>query len=395
MSYTSNRENKLTVPPTDQDDGNREIASPLVESSDQNKSYSLSSTLKPPRVDEFIKFNKMLKISAPQGYYPYFLKLKSGSKDPIEGYSWKNRPFPLRTYERAIKWMQSGFNVGIAGTTEDPLVNMDCDNDVIKVSDCKSSLSVRTRSRQGYHYFYWDTTMPKISNIPTDECGEIRSNWEYVVAAGSYVADDYSHLPEEEQADAGYYTVDAEIAPTTINFEELPVQFRDQFHKAKELKANRDKLAEERSATFIPKKNSGYKHSAVYDVTVQDILLKSGAYTDFRRQPSIFHDSDTQANMSLNAANTSLIHCWRHMHSLNALQSLAVLSGYVDCSCKDSVRGDDGALFNAWRYAKQHGYISTDDRIPVRAMNYIASKHCGFKPVDGELLPREVYNQVL
>jgi putative DNA primase/helicase len=368
-------ENKLTVPSTDQDDGNREIASPLVESNDQNKSHSLSSTLKPPRVDEFIKFNQLLKISAPQKYYPYFLKLKPGSKDPIEGYSWKNHPLQLRTYERAIKWMKIGFNVGIAGTVEDPLVNMDCDNDIIKVSDCKPSLSVRTRSRQGRHYFYWNIETPKIANIATEDCGEIRSNWEYVVAAGSYVAGDYSHLTESEQADAGYYTVDAETAPTTITFNELPEQFRDQFHKAKELKANRDKLSLERSATFIPKKNSGYGHSAVYDVTVQDILLKSGTHTDFRRQPSIFHDSDTQANMSLNTANTNLIHCWRHMHSLNALQSLAVLSGYIDCSSKDSFRGDDGALFHAWRYAKIHGYISAADPIPVRAMKYIAVKH--------------------
>jgi putative DNA primase/helicase len=349
---------------------------------------------KPPRVDEFIKFLQLLKKSAPPDYSPYLLRLQKSSKNPVKGYSWKKPAHPF-TATKAINWMKHGGNVGIAGTTEDPLVNMDCDGDTIKVSDCKPSLSVRTRSRQGRHLFYWDMNKPKIPNIATENCGEIRSNWEYVVAAGSYVAGDYSHLPEEEQADAGYYTVENEISPVTITFEELPIQFKDQFHKAREFKAKRDQLTKEHSVAFVPKKSSGQKQSAVYDVTVQDILLKSGAYTDFRRQASIFHDSDTQANMSLNAANTSLIHCWRHMHSLNALQSLAVLSGYVDCSCKDSVRGDDGALFHAWRYAKMHGYISIDDRIPVRAMNYIAKKHCNFKPADGELLPRDIYNKVL
>ena len=59
------------------------------------------------------------------------------------------------------------------------------------------------------------------------------------------------------------------------------------------------------------------------------------------------------------------------------------------------VIGDNGAIFHAWKYAKQHGYIPQDDPIPKRAMCYIAEKHLNIKSSPDELMPRGIYNQVL
>jgi len=59
------------------------------------------------------------------------------------------------------------------------------------------------------------------------------------------------------------------------------------------------------------------------------------------------------------------------------------------------VTGDNGAVFHAWKYAKEKGYIPKNDPIPVRAMNYIAVKHGICEPVEGEMLPRWAYNRVI
>jgi putative DNA primase/helicase len=56
---------------------------------------------------------------------------------------------------------------------------------------------------------------------------------------------------------------------------------------------------------------------------------------------------------------------------------------------------DNGAIFHAWLYAKKNGYIPEDDKIPVKAMHYIAKKHLGHKAKDGEMLPPSIYYRVL
>lgn len=73
-----------------------------------------------------------------------------------------------------------------------------------------------------------------------------------------------------------------------------------------------------------------------------------------------------------------LLHCWRDECSFNGLQALAVLSGKFSCNEAGSphkgiagsscIIGNNEAIFEAWRYAKQHGYIPKDDKIPVKAM---------------------------
>ncbi len=108
----------------------------------------------------------------------------------------------------------------------------------------------------------------------------------------------------------------------------------------------------------------------------------------------------------MSLSTKGLLHCWRHNVSHNGLQALVVLSGYMSCEQAGSphansgaspslVTGDDGAIFHAWLYAKQNGYIPKNDPIPVRAMHHIARHHHIYNAEEGELLPRPIYNKVL
>ena len=148
---------------------------------------------------------------------------------------------------------------------------------------------------------------------------------------------------------------------------------------------------------------SGGKHSALYTITAQDVVIREGGeINSMKRWGSIFHDSDTEQNMSF--SSQGLLQCWRHGCSHNGLTSLVVLSGYLECEEAGSphkgggqslVVGNDGAIFHAWLYAKQHNYIPQNDPMPVRAMNYIAEKHHGHNTKKGDMLPRKIYNLVL
>ena len=355
----------------------------------------MPQTHKMPKTEEFINFVKWLRVTAEDNYSPWLIRLNQGSKDPISGISWKS-PEAKLTIDQAVDYMKHGGNVGIAGTTADNLVNMDCDGGVIQESEVKTTLMVKTRSRTGKHCFYWNIDTPKICNIPTDEAGEVRSQWQFVVCAGSYVETDPMKVPEEERENAGYYTVCNAQAPTTLTYKELPEVFKYAHEQTKIVPIKKP-------STFDPKKSTG-KRSALFDISAFDVCLREGGNTtEGIRWPSIFHDTDTGKNMSY--SSEGLLQCWRHNCSFNGLQALTVLSGYMSCNDAGShhrgtggssrIVGDDGAIFHAWLYAKQHGYIPKDDPVPCRALNYLADKHLHFKAEKDKLLPTTVYKLVL
>jgi putative DNA primase/helicase len=233
----------------------------------------------------------------------------------------------------------------------------------------------------------------------------VRSKWQYVVAAGSYVPvteEELQRIPIEDRQNAGYYTVDNAVSPVTITFDELPQIFKDTWQKKhSSMKPRVNKI----TSFKLPE-----KHSKLYDITVFDIYRKikqtNKIPLETNRWGSLFHDSKTGANMSI--TDDGLLHCWRHNYSFNALQSLAVLSGYMSCEqagtphsdpdcgkLESEIVGDNGAIFHAWKYAKENGYIPLDDPIPVKAMYYIADKHLHYRAKEGERLPANIYRQVI
>lgn len=350
--------------------------------------------LKKPRVSEFINFITLLKSNAPKDYSPWLIRLNPAGKDPIEGLSWKS-PQGKLTVGQAINYMANGGNIGIAGTSFDNLVNMDCDGGHLKVNEIKQTLCVRSRSRVGIHAFYWNIDTPKIPNIPTDDKGEVRSKWQFVVCAGSYVPTDPLTICENDRVNAGYYTVEIPQPPSTLTYNELPNLFKEEYEKVQS-------APKRQPSTFKPK--AGEKTSALFNVTAYDVCLGEGGKTDTNgRWYSLFHDSRTEKDMSF--SSEGLIQCWRHNCSFNGLQALVVLSGFMSCNEAGShhtgaggssqVIGNDGAIFYAWKYAKERGYIPKDDKIPVRALHYIAEKHLHFKAEKDKPLPRIIYSQVL
>ena len=62
--------------------------------------------------------------------------------------------------------------------------------------------------------------------------------------------------------------------------------------------------------------------------------------------------------------------------------------------------GDNGAIFYAWKYALEHGYLPKGDPIPSKALAFIAEKEFHYKVKKNakgelEMLPLNVYREVL
>jgi len=163
-----------------------------------------------PDIDEFRRFHDLLTEHAPDGYAPWYFRVREGSKAPATRFgSWKSEEARLSLHQ-AVEWMQGGGNVGIAGTENDALVNVDIDDeDETTPDDLKDTLIARSRSRTGVHAWYFEASGEDIPNIPTDDAGEVRANWQYVVAPGSYVDTDPDDVPEgyevQEGQQGGYY----------------------------------------------------------------------------------------------------------------------------------------------------------------------------------------------
>lgn len=344
------------------------------------------------RIEQFLFFYKALMSNAPQGYKPHFFPVQAKGKVPDakeilrftkgKTSSWKELCARLDA-NQALAWIQNGGNVGIAGT--DGLINVDIDTEEY-ISLLPDTLTAISRSRKGRHGFYWkhpeDNILPL--NIPTDY-GEVRADWQYVLAPGSYVP-----CPECKEELSGFYTIDKEKSPSFIKFDDLPFFFREQY--AKNLAANKKKV-EIKTTTKLSDGN----HSALFDLKIADIVTTSPG----KREPHPLHDSDTGQNFSI-SSDGCLAHCWRHLVSLNALQFLTVKSGYM--SCQDAgtphkggaSKIDDGAIFYAWAEAKRSNLIPKEDPIPTKAMKFIARKHGLLDNPDSyDLLPKDVYSKVI
>lgn len=356
-------------------------------------------------IEEFKKFHVLITKDHPE-YQPFYFTLNKNGKDPIEGISWKKN---RKNYEQAIKWLEMGYNVGIAATDSDKLVIMDKD-DLSKVGATKPTLTITSRKRIGEHSFYFtdDNTADNIfddsakQNIATEEYGEIRANWQYVVCAGSYVPvteDELLKIPESDRANAGRYTVAKDLPVNSITFDELPDVYKDCLKDKRETEIN-SRINKERK----PQNNNkdGVK-SALYSLTIQDVTGKDEDSS--KRFASLFHGSDTGMNTS---NSKGLLHCWRHNVSHTPLTALAVLSGIGSCgnvgyghrgSGTSSLDLEDGeTVFRLWENAKKTGMIPDNDPIPSKALVYYAinNKLCSNADVmNGWKLPTPIYNEAL
>jgi P4 family phage/plasmid primase-like protien len=366
-----------------------------------------------PDVDEFVEFLSLLTDNAPEDYTPWLFRVEAGSKAPALEYgSWKEEQARLTRHE-AIEWMQSGGNVGIAGRPDDALINVDIDDeDATTIDDLKPTLIARSRSRTGVHAWYFEAPGGDIPNIPTDDAGEVRANWQYVVAPGSYVETDPDGVPDDERDRAGYYTVERTDSTTSIRLDELPEVFRE--HNNPDPDAQRVEVPD---SDEFEQSNSGSEQSGVFDISARDVVRKEGGSTNpGDRWSALFHGSDTGENMSVSSQGH--LHCWRHEVTHNGLQALCVLSDYRG-DCQDVGTGhkhsgagssclhaEDGAhIWHAWKYAKRNGYIPDDDPVPYSALKHVCRERdfCPISEIPAEYdpdsedgrLPEYAYNAAI
>lgn len=310
-------------------------------------------------LEQFKFFHNNLMSNAPEGYIPHYFKCGRNSKAPESYIRWKSKEARL-TYEQAVEWIKSGGNVGLAGMSDDPLQIIDCDNDQI-LTEIKSTLTTKGRSRRGGHGWYWCKGEGLPTNIPVSDVGECRGSGQYVVVPGSYI-----ESPEVTAEYSGYYTVEKAISPTTLTYDEIPEVFREQRRK--------DTTQVITKPTVKP---SG-RYSALFDLTIENLV---GSHKDGERFEHPVHGSECSKGHNFSVSR-GRGHCWRCMVSLSPLQLLTVMAG-KDCrsagtghkSAPKNGQVDDEGIFNAWLYAKKNGYIPQDDPVPLRALKHIAAKH--------------------
>lgn len=365
-----------------------------------------------PDSDEFRRFIDLLMSGAPDGYEPWLFRCEKESKAPATEFgSWKDDSNCL-TPDEAVEWMERGYNIGIAGMENDRLVNVDIDDDdETNPEDMKATLRARSRSRSGRHGWYFAQEGEDVPNIPTEAKGEVRAQGQYVLAPGSYVPTEPEEVPDGQEEYAGYYTLETEHEPASITVDELPDVFREQIRRSEQQRQLDDTAGDDDEDGELDFNGN----SALFDVTAEDVAAKEGASTNpTDRWESAFHGSDTGENMSLSGKGR--IQCWRHNVAHGGLQALVTLSDYPG-GCEDvgkghkksnagpsCIKGDDSAIWYAWKYAKEQGYIPDDDPVPYRAMKHLCRERglCpvteipdGYDPEEGERLPGYAFDAVI
>jgi len=332
--------------------------------------------------EEFLQFHACL-TAGRQDYVPWYFRL-SEDKDPdLSIGSWK-APTARITVKQAIRHLQHERNVGIAATGDDGLVIIDIDDiEITPNNQMLPTLSATSRKRIGRHYFYFTSDIHAKQNIATEDAGEIRANWQYVVAPGSYVATgdtEVARMPEAEQDNAGCYTLLNATPPSLISYKQFPPVFLEQIRRNEAL----EREAEERDKRRATERanqpdHTSHLQSALYDLTIQDVVGKID--NPRKRFPSIFHGSETGKNTTV---MSGLLYCWRHNVTHTALSAIAVMAGVASCSVagygmRGSGKGRSGVdfaggdvVYKLWRFAKEQGMIPADDPIPMSAFRWYA-----------------------
>ncbi|MDK2782055.1 MAG: hypothetical protein PWR13_1083 [Archaeoglobi archaeon] len=153
------------------------------------KNLSLRLT-KPSEFEKFLKRH-------PEGVDLILIPLKPGSKTPYVNSSIKDRIEDIRlTPEEATECLSKGLNLAIYGSPHG-LCFVDIDRpDLVDPGEFPETFTVKTRNG-GYQLYYRNTGIERnyILKKNGEKIGELRANWQYVVAPGSYVPPDEEAYP--------------------------------------------------------------------------------------------------------------------------------------------------------------------------------------------------------
>lgn len=139
--------------------------------------------------------------------------------------------------------------------------------------------------------------------------------------------------------------------------------------------------------------------SAIYEAKLGDVLdVKTG----YRGDHPIQHHGNSHSGYFVvyEENGETFARDFKKGMNYNALTWLAVASGARHPSRPEG-KLDDEETWEAWKFAKEQGYIPEDDPVPSRAMWYIARREelamSAEIPssMDDPKLPKDVYNEVL
>jgi len=151
---------------------------------------------------------------------PILIPIVANGKKPDvpEGESWKDSKFYL-TPERAIQRLKEGLNVGIVA--HDWLVIVDLDNPE-KYELPIETVTVQTRNGALHkHFVNAGNVKNAVGKNTLAKCGEVRAEWQYVLAPGSYVPKDADAHPGA----TGLYQVVKNGPIAILHSEDLPSDF--------------------------------------------------------------------------------------------------------------------------------------------------------------------------
>ena len=151
---------------------------------------------------------------------PILIPIVANDKKPDipEGESWKDSKFYL-TPEQAIQRLKEGRNVGIVA--HDWLVIVDLDNPE-KYELPIETVTVLTRNGALHkHFLNSGNVKNAVGKNTLAKCGEVRAEWQYVLAPGSYVPKDVDAHPGA----TGLYHVVKKGPIATLHSEDLPKDF--------------------------------------------------------------------------------------------------------------------------------------------------------------------------
>lgn len=367
-------------------------------------------TQRPPTdASEFMRFHLLLTKNAPDGYEPHYIRVNAGDAVGENGEPTGKKSSGKHTkitVAAAVRRIERGLNVGIAARETDELVIIDVDDpDMVRPAELKPTLTAMSRSRNGYHYFYFSGNMTDkrlMSNTKISKVGEIRvDNW-YTLAPGSWVdtADISGEIPSEQIKNAGKYTIESDNVTAHITFEELPKAFRDHIEATQVTNAEADKITTPRHEKRAARQKSADKTgSALFTLQMGDVIhIPNGDSSARFVNPLHRGGKKPTAGISANG----LLQCYSHGVSHTPLSALAVLAGVADCESagqghRSSSVGastvnmaDGGTFWKIWRYAMLNGLLPKDDPIKWSALVWYAIDHGVVSAgglVDGYRLP--------
>jgi hypothetical protein len=369
---------------------------------------------------EFARYYDLLMQNAPEGYVPHLLRCAKGEKGPaLQFGSWKTERNRLDRDE-AIEWLREGGNVGIAGiradpdgdddVATDPLVNMDIDDrDAVPEEEVVAALGACSRSRIGDHRLYFDTgesttverddddlsiEVDGITNIAPD-CGEIRTDTQYVVVPGSHVPvvlsdpdePDLRDIQSDERANIGRYTVAHEQPAAHISYADLPNAYRNHHEEREFKKAEREANAAP-GRTFDDYESAGTDPERERDITAPgrdgtndeipdhatgvydlDITDATGLQWGYRGTNPIGHHNKDDEMGEYFVLTRSRGDAYDHKDDVSFTPASFILA---DAGERDPAR-PNGPLslrerFVYWRECKARGLIDEDDPIPLKAL---------------------------